>query len=55
MLSILLFYVFLSEKDIISLNFLSVLSFLGVFIFALIGTLSWNVHKELSMQLILII
>ena len=53
-LSILLIYVYLKEKDIFSPLFLSLLSFLGAFILALIGTFSWNTQKEMSMQLVLI-
>ena len=53
-LSILLLYVYLNEKDIFSPLFLSLLAFLGAFVLALIGTFSWNTQKEMSMQLVLI-
>ena len=53
-LSILLLYVFMSEKDIFSPTFLSILAFLSAFILAVIGTFTWNTQKEISIQLSLI-
>lgn len=53
-LTILLIYFFYIEKDILSPVILSLLSFLGAFILAFIGTCTWNNQKELSMQLVII-
>ena len=53
-LSILLLYVYINEKDIFSPIFLSLLALLGAFTLAFIGTFTWNTQKEMSMQLVLI-
>ena len=53
-LSILLLYVYLNEKDIFSPLFLSLLTFLGGLALALVGTFTWNTQKEMSIQLVLI-
>ncbi len=53
-LSILMIYIYLNEKDVFSPIFLSLLAFFGAFTLAFIGTFTWNTQKEMSMQLVLI-